>query len=68
MILIGADPELFVFTRSGKPVSAHDLIPGTKYEPHEVGNGAVQVDGVAAEFNIDPAANEDEFFFNIAFV
>lgn len=68
MILIGADPELFVFTRDGKPVSAHDLIPGTKYDPFEVSKGAVQVDGVAAEFNIEPANTEDEFFFNIASV
>lgn len=65
-ILIGCDPELFVYTQTGVPVSAHDLLPGTKWEPFEVSNGAIQVDGVAAEFNIKPAATEEEFLHNIA--
>ena len=65
-ILIGADPELFlVDPNSGEFVSAHNLIPGTKYDPHPVQYGAVQVDGTAAEFNIDPAANSEEFSRNI---
>ena len=64
-ILIGADPELFVYTDKGKPVSAHDLLDGTKYDPFPVLNGAVQVDGVAAEFNIDPAETEYAFVANI---
>lgn len=66
--LIGADPELFVqqtglYHGDGKPslVSAHDLMPGTKTEPVRVDFGAVQVDGVAAEFNIDPAKTALEF-------
>ncbi len=68
-ILLGADPELFVRSeRTKKFVSAHDLIPGTKQEPYAVKCGAVQVDGVAAEFNINPAECEDEFVFNIATV
>lgn len=50
---IGADPELFL-RRNGKPYSAHGVIPGTKKEPHKVDNGAIQVDGMAVEFNIDP--------------
>ncbi|MBU6231629.1 hypothetical protein KGP36_03080 [Patescibacteria group bacterium] len=50
---IGADPELFV-KQDGVAVSAHDLIPGTKKAPHPVKDGAVQVDGTALEFNIDP--------------
>lgn len=65
-LLIGADPELFLkHPHSGKFVSAHNLIPGTKHEPHKVQFGAVQVDGTAAEFNIDPAANVKEFSNNI---
>jgi hypothetical protein len=63
-ILIGADPELFCMV-GDKYVSAHDLLPGTKAEPFFVENGAVQVDGVAAEFNIDPASSEDEFIHNM---
>lgn len=66
-VLIGADPELFVF-KDGLPISAHDLIPGTKAKPHPVPGGAVQVDGTAAEFNINPAETFDEFNFNITSV
>ena len=52
--LIGADPEFFV-KKAGKVVSAHNLVPGTKESPFPVKNGAVQVDGMALEFNINPA-------------
>lgn len=61
----GCDPELFVTDPYGKHVSAEGLIPGTKEEPYKVQNGAVQVDGTAAEFNIDPVSTFDEFNFNI---
>lgn len=64
--LLGADPELFMRSpNSGAFVSAHGRIPGTKHEPHKVPFGAVQIDGTALEFNIDPAANADEFVHNI---
>jgi hypothetical protein len=62
---IGADPELFVTDNTGKFVSAHGMVNGTKEKPHVVDNGAVQVDGMALEFNIDPATNQDEFLANI---
>lgn len=61
---IGADPELFVKSGS-KLVSAVGLVPGTKANPHKVDKGAVQLDGMAAEFNIDPATNSKEFRENI---
>lgn len=68
-VTIGADPEgFFVDKASGKSVSAHDLLPGTKENPQPVDKGAVQVDGMAWEFNITPAATEDEFVENIQFV
>lgn len=57
---IGADPEFFV-QRYGKLVSAYGLVPGTKAAPHRVPRGAVQVDGMALEFNIDPATNFSDF-------
>ena len=63
-ILIGADPELFV-KRNGKFHSANALIPGSKAEPFRVDNGAVQVDGMALEFNISPAKEEKEFVHNV---
>lgn len=63
---IGADPELFLRNRwTDAFVSAHDLLPGTKEDPFKVPHGAVQVDGTAAEFNIDPAETVEEFVHNI---
>lgn len=66
--LIGADPELFVRDPSGNLVSAFGMIPGTKDSPFEVEHGAVQVDGMALEFNIDPASTVKEFNRNITAV
>ena len=63
-ILVGADPEVFMF-KDGKPVSAFGVIKGTKREPFKVKDGAVQVDGMALEFNIDPANSEEIFANNI---
>tara|TARA_X000001382_G_scaffold116270_1_gene95365 strand:+ start:3431 stop:4258 length:828 start_codon:yes stop_codon:yes gene_type:complete len=68
-ILIGADPELFVREeQTNRMVPGFDLIPGTKQEPHKVNNGAVQVDGMALEFNIDPSRSLEEFVDNITSV
>jgi len=63
-IMIGADPELFVF-QNNQPVSAAPWVPGTKEEPYKVQDGAVQLDGFAAEFNIEPVMTEDDFVNNI---
>lgn len=63
-ILVGCDPEVFV-KQAGIFKSAHGLIKGTKDNPFKVPNGAVQVDGMALEFNIDPSATEDQFLFNV---
>lgn len=63
-ILVGADPELFAFNNEN-PVSAYGLIPGTKHDPFAVKDGAIQVDGMALEFNIDPASNEQDFVKNL---
>lgn len=64
-ILIGCDPEVFV-RRDGVFKSAFGLIAGDKKSPQKVRSGAVQVDGMALEFNIDPAHNEDEFVFLVS--
>lgn len=61
---IGADPEIFIGVGS-KFVSAHDKIPGTKQNPFPVDLGAIQVDGMAAEFNIDPASDYEQFNNNL---
>lgn len=64
MLKLGADPEVFA-KKQGTYVSAYGMIPGTKDEPYVVHRGAVQVDGMALEFNIDPADTEDEFILNL---
>lgn len=63
-ILIGCDPELFV-KQEGIFKSAFGLIKGDKKNPFKVRSGAVQIDGMALEFNIEPAADEDKFLFNV---
>lgn len=63
-ILVGCDPEIFV-KKGDHFVSAHGLISGDKQNPLKVNKGAVQVDGMALEFNIDPAASEDQFVDNV---
>lgn len=67
VVSIGADPELFAFIGDAA-ISVHDLLPGTKFHPMPVPRGAIQVDGVAAEFNIAPAESRKEFIKNIKHV
>jgi hypothetical protein len=61
---IGSDPEFFLKTGE-EFISAHAMVPGNKVNPFPVPNGAVQVDGMALEFNIDPAVSSGEFVHNI---
>lgn len=61
---LGADPEFFL-SREGKYVSAHDLVPGTKDNPHPLKDGALQADGTAVEFNVNPASTPEEFAGNV---
>jgi len=63
-VYIGTDPEVFL-TLGGRPITAAGILPGTKAEPFAVECGAIQVDGNAAEFNIDAALTEDAFNKNI---
>lgn len=64
--LIGCDPELFVKNiLTGKFISGDGMIPGSKEEPYIVDKGAIQVDGLALEFNIDPAKTCVEFVGNV---
>lgn len=66
---VGCDPEFFLFdTKDKMYVSAHDLVPGSKRDPFPLNKGAVQVDGTAVEFNIDPASSAKEFSDNIIHV
>jgi hypothetical protein len=62
-VTIGADPELFVREAAGRRrfISGHGMIPGTKEAPHPVEGGAVQVDGMALEYNVDPCKTAQAF-------
>lgn len=64
MFKFGADPEFFV-KQNGVFTSGFGLIPGDKENPYPVERGAVQVDGMALEFNINPAETEEDFIFNL---
>lgn len=66
-IKIGSDPEGFL-SLGGKFISAEGLFPGDKKNPFKIERGAVQVDGMAVEFNIDAADNEDDFERNMRVV
>ena len=63
-ILVGCDPEVFV-KQNGIFRSAFGLIKGDKKNPQPVPHGAVQVDGMALEFNINPAATQEEFVLSV---
>ena len=65
-LTLGCDPEFFLYdTVTNRYVSAHDKVPGNKKSPHPLKHGAVQADGTAVEFNIDPASTAEEFSHNI---
>jgi len=64
-IRIGADPEGFLVDGNGDFVPAFGYVPGDKHNPYKLDGGAVQVDGLAVEFNIDPVETADEFHKNI---
>ena len=63
-LLLGADPEVFM-KKDGAFISAHGMVLGSKERPFPVKDGAVQVDGMALEFNIDAAGDEATFIYNI---
>ncbi len=63
-VTLGCDPELLAI-RDGEVVPAVDMIPGTKEDPYRVTHGAVQIDGTALEFNIDPVTNGSDWARNI---
>jgi len=61
-LTVGCDPEFFLFdTKKKMYVSAHNMVPGDKQNPHKLDKGAVQVDGTAVEFNIEPATTAAMF-------
>ena len=67
-LLIGADPEMFMTNEQGLVRNAHGVIPGTKEAPHSIPGGAIQVDGLALEVNIDPVETPKDFARNVTLV
>ncbi len=68
-ITVGADPEFFLFDKKKKMnISAHDKVPGNKKHPYKLRCGALQADGTAVEFNINPASSPEQFARNIRIV
>jgi len=66
---VGCDPEGFLFDKKRKVyIPAAGIIPGNKYDPHPVEKGAIQVDGMAVEFNIDPVSTYEDWEGNITTV
>ena len=65
LLAVGADPEVFWKTKVGVPQSVEGLIPGSKHDPFPVeklGRGYfIQVDNVAAEYNIPPCVDAKSF-------
>jgi len=61
-ITIGSDPEFAAVNEHGAPTSVIGLLPGTKKEPFELGEGvSCQVDCTGAETCIPPCTSRDEF-------
>ena len=66
-LTIGADPELFI-QNNERIISAEGIIPGTKLRPmiFEEGFG-LQLDNMAAEFNIPASSTLEDFTKNLEF-
>lgn len=66
---IGCDPEMFVRDQmTGAFVSSFGMVRGNKAKPHPVRGGAIQVDGMALEINVNPSKTQKEFLSNINLV
>ena len=64
---IGSDPELFLENPDGTFINAFEgisqgLLWGTKATPEMTAYGAIQVDGMAVEFNTHPTDNPSKFY------
>lgn len=66
--LIGCDPEFFLHHKEKGFVNpSYYGFPGTKDAPYRIfGAGAIQIDGMAIEFNIYPTLYASDFNYHIA--
>ena len=59
---IGSDPEFAAIDAAGTPRSVIGLVPGTKHEIYDLGNGfGCQQDNVMVELTMKPCSNKEEF-------
>jgi hypothetical protein len=65
----GADPEVFLQDKSGKPISIIGYINADKWNPRQIPDMpdgfTVQEDNVALEFGVPPATSAEEFIKHI---
>jgi hypothetical protein len=62
-VLLGSDPEFFALDKDGNPKSLVGLVGGTKKKPIWLEDMlGYQEDNVAAEFNIIPSNNSEDFY------
>jgi hypothetical protein len=64
IIALGSDPEYFLLTKEGNPLSAIGLIGGSKDEPLKLSEEGhfVQEDNVMIEMNIPPCRDKERFY------
>jgi hypothetical protein len=60
-MLLGADPELFVFDINCNPINAYKVLKNSKSNPIIKDNCQFFYDNVTLEFNFPPAKNEMDF-------
>jgi hypothetical protein len=60
---LGSDPE-FMLTKDGKYVSAIGIVPGDKYERHEIGKHQYYYDNVMAECAVNPGKDRETAIHN----
>jgi hypothetical protein len=62
----GMDPEFAIMTSDGEVISGADVLPGSKAEPFDIGDGdGVQPDGVMAEYTCSPVTTKEEFLTSL---
>lgn len=66
-LFVGTDPEMMLLNRNGNHVSAIQVVKHSKDDRLDLGGGnKMFYDNVLVEFNVAPAASEEELIFNLS--